>query len=369
MGKSSPPPAPDYTGLILANQQASQQSFQLGQDQLAWAKEVYADNADTIDAISNLTLRQQREQFGDARQDRARYEQQYVPLERQLVNQAENFMSPERIHQEAARAGATVNREFEAARDNARSQLESYGVDPSQTRAGALDLQSRIAQGAARAAAMTNARRDTQATGAAMLGNAVNVGRGLPAQATSGYAGSSSAGLGTGQLGNQSFATGAQAMGTPTQWQAGGFQGLNQAADAQTAMYRNQLGQTQLEQSATSGLGSLLGLGLGMGRGFMTGGMFEEGGAVPYPDELEQGIHIDEALSPSGGIRTDDVPAMRTTDVGEPALRLNVGEFVVPEDTVRWFGEQHFQKLIEKGKEEKQKATAKPEVGAIRVGG
>lgn len=373
MGKSSPPPAPDYSGLILANQQASQQSFQLGQEQLAWAKEVYGDNKDTIDAISNLTLKQQEQQFNDARQDRARYEDTFLPLQNKYIRQAEDFMSPERIQQEAGRAGASVNQEFQAARDNARSQLEAFGVDPSQTRAGALDLQSRVAQGAARAAAMNNARQQTFAQGQQMLGGAVNMGNGLPAQATSGFAGSANAGFGTGQLGNQAFQTGSQAMGTPTQWQAGGFTGLNQAADAQTASYRNQLGATQLEQSATSGLGSILGLGLGMARGYATGGMsgifnFEEGGAVPSPEEFE-GIHIDEALSPSGGVRVDDVPATLTPDGSGPAIRLNAGEFVVPEDTVRWFGEQHFQKLIEKGKEEKHRAKAKPEIGAINVGG
>jgi hypothetical protein len=36
---------------------------------------------------------------------------------------------------------------------------------------------------------------------------------------------------------------------------------------------------------------------------------------------------------------------------------------VVPRSAVAWYGEKHFQNLIEKAKKEKMEATAKPAVG------
>jgi hypothetical protein len=45
----------------------------------------------------------------------------------------------------------------------------------------------------------------------------------------------------------------------------------------------------------------------------------------------------------------DDVPAA-----------VNVGEFVVPADTVSWLGEKHFHSLTEKARKERAEAEAVP---------
>ena len=41
--------------------------------------------------------------------------------------------------------------------------------------------------------------------------------------------------------------------------------------------------------------------------------------------------------------------------------RLNAGEFVVPEDVVRWKGEEFFQKTIQGSRKAKAEAPAKPQ--------
>jgi hypothetical protein len=117
----------------------------------------------------------------------------------------------------------------------------------------------------------------------------------------------------------------------------------------------------------------------------MTGGtslILEEGGAIPDRAQLTQmaqaggemqpppppgenmagsppqgdfhdGMPVPPDASPSAGGAIDDVPA-----------RLNVGEFVVPKDVVRWHGEKFFQNLIQKArKEESGGGNAKPEMG------
>jgi hypothetical protein len=70
---------------------------------------------------------------------------------------------------------------------------------------------------------------------------------------------------------------------------------------------------------------------------------------------------IPEELSPSGGAATDDVKA-----------NLNVGEFVIPDDVVSWYGEKHMYSLIEKANKEREQAKqvtgAIPEVGPALPG-
>lgn len=74
----------------------------------------------------------------------------------------------------------------------------------------------------------------------------------------------------------------------------------------------------------------------------------------PMPDnEAAEGDQmVTPDMSPSGGAETDDVPAM-----------LNEGEFVIPKDVTTWKGEQFFQKLIEKARQEMTNKVAEPEAG------
>ena len=86
-----------------------------------------------------------------------------------------------------------------------------------------------------------------------------------------------------------------------------------------------------------------------------------DGGVIPEQGGEEQyGGPVEEHMSPSGGARTDDVPA-----------RLNEGEFVIPDDVVSWFGEKHFYGLIDKTAKEreemKHKTGAIPEEGVAPV--
>ena len=64
----------------------------------------------------------------------------------------------------------------------------------------------------------------------------------------------------------------------------------------------------------------------------------EEGG---LPDDNQR--FVSPSLSPSGGQQTDDVPA-----------NLNAGEFVLPDDVVKWKGEEFFQNLIGKSRQARE---------------
>lgn len=85
------------------------------------------------------------------------------------------------------------------------------------------------------------------------------------------------------------------------------------------------------------------------------GSAYAEGG--PVDDDQDQGFDpeqgqdnqrfVSPSLSPSGGQQTDDVPA-----------QLNAGEFVLPDDVVKWKGEEFFQNLIGKSRQARESVMA-----------
>lgn len=346
-GKSKAPPPPDYSGLVEASEKAAEYSFQLGKDQLAWAKEQYAQDREIIDRVVDAALERQEANDEAAARDRERYEQRFQPLEDQLIRDAKDYASPERQALEAGRASADVAQQFDAQRRAAAQNLEAYGVDPSSTRFAALDMGSRIAQAAAQAGASNQARTQTEMMGRALRSEAINVGRGYPGQIAGTYGTALQSGAAGANTALAGTASGASTMGTGTQWTGMGMSGLGQAGNIMNMGYNNQLSAAQFNAQQSSGIGALLGAGLGaIGNAGGLAAFFEEGGAVP---EATSGGNVPVEASPSRGAAIDDVDA-----------KLNAGEFVVPKDVVSWKGEEFFQKLIDGSRKSRQTAPAKP---------
>lgn len=342
-GKSSPPPPPDYSGIAAASEASAKYAYDLGKEQLAWAKEQYANDSVIVDRVVNAALDMQRFNMDNASYDRARYQDRFQPLEDQLIADAKSFASQERKDKEMGEAAATVGQQFTAARNAATQNLEAYGVDPSSTRYAALDIGMRASEAAAKAAASNQAADMVDAQGRAIRSEAINVGRGYPGQIAGTYA---TALQGGNQAVNSQLAgtaSGANTMGTAPQYQGLGNQALGVWGNTLNMGYQNQIAAYNAEQNSSSGLGGLFGTVIGGAMKYA----FEDGGAVPDGK-------VPAAASPSQGGAIDDVPA-----------RLNVGEFVVPKDAVAWKGEEFFQKLIEKSRQDRDKATAKPEIAAV----
>jgi hypothetical protein len=354
--KQKAPPPPDYSEIAKASAESAKYSFELGKEQLAWAKEQYGKDSALVGKVVDAAMLRMDENDKAAAADRARYEEKYQPLEDQAIKEAQDYATPARQEQEAGKAAATVAQQFDAARTAATANLESFGVDPSSTRYAALDLGSRVQQAAAAAGAANNARTQTEAMGRAMRSEAINVGRGYPGQIAGTYGTAMQSGNAATNSTLASTQTGAGTMGTGTQWQGMGNGALAGWGNTLNMGYNNQMQQFNANQQSSSGIGSLLGAGLGMAMAF------EEGGAVPMgqgaiPTGATSGGSIPAMASRSGGAATDDVDA-----------KLNVGEFVIPTDVTSWLGEKHFQQMIEKSRKEKQGATAKPELAIAPKG-
>jgi hypothetical protein len=197
-GKASAPKSPDYTPIANADAAAAQAQTALGQEQFDWAKGQF----DKVWPYAQQYLQSQTEatnqERGFAQQQESTYNSTYLPIEKSFANTALNYDNPAQANQQAGAAEAEVASSFDASRAAAQSQLESYGIDPSQTRYQALDLGTRIAQGASTAAAGTQSYLNTQNTGLALQSQAINTGRGYAnsiAQANNTATNSGSSGL------------------------------------------------------------------------------------------------------------------------------------------------------------------------------
>lgn len=342
-GKNDAPEAPDYSALAKASEKSAKYSYELAKEQQAWAKQVYGDNKMVSDIVVDKALGALDRQEADAARDRERYESIYQPLEEQLAYDAENYASQQEQEYQAGKAEADVASQFEQARNTAAERLEQFGMDPTQLRRGALDLGTRVAEAAAQASAGNQTRQAVKDRGMALRDQAINVGKGYPAQIGAAQAGAGQAGNQAVNTGLATTASGAQTMGTGQGWQGLGNQAVQGWGNILNSQYQNQLAQFQANQNASSGWGDILGTGLGFATKFMPG--FAEGGVIPE----EEGAMLPPEMSPSAGAIPDDIPA--EIEGGGPA-RLNAGEFIVPQDVVKWLGEKGMQQVILKARKE-----------------
>lgn len=357
-GKSEAPAPPDYSELAAVSKESAELSYKLGQDQLAWAKEQYGKDSAITGKVVDQFLSDMQDTSDNAKKDRARYEQIFQPLEQDLANDAATYASPEKKDLEVGRSQAAVGQQFTQAREQAKSQLEGYGINPSSTRFAALDIGMRANEAAAKAAAGNQASENVDNTARALRSEAINVGKGYPGSIAQSYASSTNQGNSAGgqQLGTT--ASGASTMGTAPQWQQIGNSAVGQWGNILNTGYQNQLSAWQANQSQSSGIGGALGIVGGIIAGLAEGGAVPETGAIPAgptPAATGQGGAVPVAASPSGGAAIDDVPA-----------RLTPGEFVAPKDVVAWKGQEFFQKLIAKSREDMAHPdNARPAIHAV----
>jgi hypothetical protein len=265
-GKTSAPKAPDYSGLVQASEDQAQKEFDLGQEQLDFYKDQYNTYLPYVTDYLTSTTKTSDENRDRANEYYDYYKSEYKPLETKFVDQVNDYASPTRTATKAGAAEADVANQYEASRKSALSSLESYGIDPSQTRYGALDLSSRVAQARDTAAAGTKSRLNTEAVGLGLEGEAIKTGRGYAPDVSGAYdtatkAGSSGVNATTSYLG-----TSDSAQGTPTSYLNSGNTSLSNASSAQSSGYSGALSEYNADYKSSSdtskGIGSLLGSAL-----------------------------------------------------------------------------------------------------------
>lgn len=352
--------APDYSPVMAAFNEISKYAGDRGQEAYKWAKDMVAKNTDLTNLVNTGLVG-----IGGAFDDAARDSLAAGKATRDeavgyLQDQRDRYTDPARKAMDMGAAGAQAAQATEAARDASTRELESYGVNPASTRFAALDIPARLQSAAIRVGAENIAGRQ----GEVMADNANqqllaqgNVDTGQAAQQAGVSTGARTGAVNT-ALGNT--ASGYAGLGTDLAWTGAKTGAVSGSGNTLNQQFSNQAQAAKQNSSTSSGIGSLLGLGasmLGSGGAFGAGGalaFLEEGGSV---DDINGGGAVPAEMSPSGGAAVDDIPAVSPNG---PAM-LNAGEFVIPQDVVRWKGEEWLQKLIMSARKAMDGAPAKPE--------
>jgi hypothetical protein len=379
----------DSSGMMeaMASAQAAQEAYQLGTEQLNWTKQVWTQEQPLMDASEQQQMAlAAQEQASLAQSDKesaqqyAQYESTYAPLEASYVNQAENWASPSAIAEARGQAMADVAQQGQAGLNTAAETLRSYGINPGSGRYAGLYTGAQPMLGAAEAAAGTTAAQNLRLQQMGLESGAINTGRGLvnategltTAGTGAGNAASGAAGTAA-QTANQNLSTGSTAMTNPSQWFNAGANNMNTYVNAVNGYNQSQAEFAQAGASEMGGLGSALGglTGLGIMKGFAGGGGVDPtltptqgGGATgipsapvmppqpPMPLGYTPGGTVPVHASPSGGVATDDVPAM-----------LTANEFVIPKDVATWLGHKHLAGTIDKARQEQQAFANRDDIG------
>jgi hypothetical protein len=313
-----------------ASEEVARIQQEVAMEQVQWAKDQDSMNRETLNRVLDIQLPVMEENARTAKMDRERYETLFQPLEENLINEFQDFASPERILREQGKAIADVSTTFDASRRNALQRLESYGVDPSQTRNAALDVGVRTQQAAAQAAAASSSRANTEAVGRSLRAEAINIGRGMPSQIAGAYGTALQAG--NSAVGGSTSTTnaGTAANAGAAQYFGGAMQGFGQSADITNMGFQNQMKQWQAGSDQTMGQ-------LNMLSGMAGAAMVADGGPIsPQAIPVQGAGPVATGIGDGSGV-DDAVPA-----------QLSDGEFVIPADVVRMKGEEFFNKLLEK---------------------
>jgi hypothetical protein len=396
MSKSSAPSSPDFSGLIGAATQQSQQYNQIMQQELDFAKTAYNENKPFYQQAQQQDLAAQKtsNQFGA--DQLANYEQLYQPLQKQFVGEVSNYDSPDKAARARGQAMATVGQQYEAAGQAATRQLQSYGVDPSAARFGALDIGTRTGEAAATAAAGTQSDVNRENTAIGLQGQALNIGNSTANTGISANNSATGSGAGAVNATTSSYSPYASALGNPTAFGNLSQSALGQAGGFMQSGYQDQLANYNANQNSSSGIGSAIGTAAGLGMMFLAKGgrvpslphgagavptdpavrgsvptqsaklspprgmsrlsnipthmMFADGGAVPMA-----GQQVPPSMSPSGGAQTDDIPAQVGAVPGGPPqgeARINADEFIMPKDVANWIGGKQLQNMVLKARKE-----------------
>jgi len=197
----------------------------------------------------------------------------------QQLTTAQNYGNTAGMNQASTNAMASTAQSYDAARQNNMRQLGSYGVDPSQMKSGALNLNANLAQAGAVGNAGYQAGQQRQLTGMGLVSNALNQNM-MGSQVGQGYgAGANATGQNIAGIGNQTTQTSSGALTAPSTMLQTGLSGYGTSANIANQTFGNQLAQYNINQNNGNMLSSMIGQGVGMAAGAAAG--HADGGAIP----------------------------------------------------------------------------------------
>lgn len=336
-GGSAPDPSGAYQANAAATTAAAQIQQQTATDYLNFSKQQYEEMKPILSSITDQQIR-----IADANEKRASeysdYEKNtYRPLEKTIVDDANNYNTDTHREQLATKASADVNMGYSSARDENNRSMARFGINPNSGRFAALNNQLTMQQGADSAGAMTNARQNAENLGYARKLDAANMGRNLASNASTAYGISINSGNSAGGNAQSSanYMGNSYGQANTMYGQAGATYG--NAGSQYGSMYSTQMQgygiNKQAQASSNAGIGAFAGLAAKGAMSYFGGPAgTAAAGAMRFADGGKAGIG---KVSGPGGPVDDQVPAM-----------LSDGEYVIPADVVKKKGVKYFDKIV-----------------------
>ena len=236
--------SPDYGPMMQMSKDSAELGLQGMREQLGFSKEQFEYYKPIMERITNAQLGLMDEQLRQG-QDYYNYmQQQYRPLETEMVNRVKQYNTEAYREQLAQQVAADAGLAFQNTQAMNEHAMASMGVNPNSGRFAGMQKAGQLGLAATRANAMTGTRQQAQAMGDAMLTNAVGVGRGLVGAANGSYAMAMNAGNSAGQnamaAGNNRFNQMGQAYGLGMQGYGQAMNGLGNILSTQASIYANQ---------------------------------------------------------------------------------------------------------------------------------
>lgn len=390
----------DNSGVQMAqaSAQAAVMAYQIGEQQLQWAKQVWNQEQPLINQSEQTSIQLAQQEMAASQQMQAfskeqmdMWNQYYAPLQESYVQQAENWASPANLALVTGQAQAGVAEQAQQGLNTAAEQLQSYGVNPSAGRFAGLLTGASATAGAAEAAAGTTAGQNLRLQQLALEQGAINTGQGVAntaGQLTNAATGASQAGTTaagtTGSTAQSNIATGSSAQTAAANWYNTGATNMGVYTNAVNAYNQAQLGYAQLGAQQASGLGTIAGgllgtKGISSLFGLQKGGpiwKFQDAGVVPgqAPGQApQQGIPQQNMPVPTGGTPGGFVPHHASPSGGQIEddvdAKLTAGEFVMPKDVSQWVGQKAMVTQIDKARQEMQMFGQRNDIGGEPVQG
>ncbi len=196
--------------------------LELANNQFDYTKDVTDRQLGLAEDVTKQQLEDAKWLSDVAKQDRARYEKTFKPVEDAFVREASAYGSQERQDAAAAEARADVQSAATSARQSAQREAASMGINPASGRFQGINRSAELGTALATAGAENQARTAQRDKGLALKADVANMGRGLPAQAAQsvglGVNAAGAAAGGYGQAGNAAIANmgGATGLGINT---------------------------------------------------------------------------------------------------------------------------------------------------------
>ena len=275
----------DQSGMMeaLVSAQAAQQAYQLGGQELDWAKQQWGQEYPYMQQIAQGQIDTQNQTEDFSRNQQQFYESQYQPMEANLNKQITDWASPQNIALQAGTASANVAEAINSQKSSAEEQLQGYGVNPAAGRFASLGSAMAVQGGAAEAGAGTQAAMTTKTQGMQLEGQVLLIlVVGSPMQLLSLSGASTSAGA-AGSSGVSNFlGTGSQMMSAPQGWYNAGANNMSVYTGAVNGYNQAQVGFAQANAAEMGGFGSAIGGLAGMA---MFHPWAEKGGPIERYDD------------------------------------------------------------------------------------